>query len=63
VEYILGPVIQIWKDVGPMCFWSHVQASSGKVYYTKVAARLPNSKVVQVLTPTRIPLTYPRATL
>jgi len=54
-DHIFVPVIQIWKDVGPRCFWSHVQSFSGKVYYTKVVLRLPNSKVVQVLTPTRIP--------
>ena len=25
-----GPAIQIWKDLGPMCFWSHGQSFSGK---------------------------------
>jgi hypothetical protein len=49
--------------VGPVCFWSHGQALSGKVYYTKVVARLLNSKLVQVLTPTHIPLPLPKATL
>jgi len=62
-DHIFGPIIWIWKDVGPMCFWSHGQALSGKVYYTKVVARLPNSKVVQVLTPKHIPLPLLRATL
>ena len=48
---------------GPMCFWNHGQALSDKVYYTKVVACLPNSKVVQVLTPTHIPLPLLRATV
>jgi hypothetical protein len=32
VDHIFGPVIWIWKDLGPMCFWSHGQSFSGKVY-------------------------------
>jgi hypothetical protein len=31
-DHIFGPEIQIWKDLGPMCFWSHGQSFSGKVY-------------------------------
>jgi len=31
-DHIFGPVIWIWKDLGPMCFWSHGQSFSGKVY-------------------------------
>jgi hypothetical protein len=31
-DHIFGPVIRIWKDLGPMCFWSHGQSFSGKVY-------------------------------
>jgi hypothetical protein len=33
-----------------MCFWSHGQSFSGKVYYTKVVAHHPNSQLGQVLT-------------
>ena len=43
-----------------MCFWSHGQSFSGKVYKTKVIMHLPNSKVGQVLTHTPIPLPLPR---
>jgi hypothetical protein len=60
MDHILGPVIRIWKDLGPMCFWSHGQSFSGKVYQTKVRVHLPNSKVGQVLNPTVIPLPLPR---
>jgi hypothetical protein len=38
-----------------MCFWSHGQSFSGKVYKTKVRVHLPNSKVGQVLTPYSYP--------
>jgi hypothetical protein len=43
-----------------MCFWSHSQTFSGKVYNSKVRVHLPNSKVGQVLTPTPIALFLPR---
>jgi hypothetical protein len=43
-----------------MCFWSHGQSFSGKVYETKVIVHLPNSKVGQVLTHKPIPLPLPR---
>ncbi len=59
-DHIFGPIICIWKDLVPMCFWSHGQSLSGKVYETKVIAYLPNSKVGQVLTHTPIPLPLPR---
>jgi hypothetical protein len=42
-DHIFGMLILIWKDLGPMCFWSHGQSFSGKVYYTNVVACLPNS--------------------
>ncbi len=29
-DLIFGAVIQIWMDLGPMCFWSHGQSFSGK---------------------------------
>ncbi len=32
VDHIFGPIIQIWKDLGPMCFWGHGESFSGKVY-------------------------------
>jgi hypothetical protein len=56
VKHIFWPVIWIQRDLGPMCFWSHGQSFSGKVYNTKVVVHLPNSNVGQVLTPTPIPL-------
>ncbi len=59
-DHIFGTLIQIWKDLGPMCFCSHGQLFSGKAYKTKVAVNLPNSKVGQVLTPTSVPLPLPR---
>jgi hypothetical protein len=31
-DHVFGPVIWIWKDLGPMCFWSHSQSFSGKDY-------------------------------
>jgi hypothetical protein len=31
-DHIFGPIIWIWKDLGTMCFWSHGQPFSGKVY-------------------------------
>ncbi len=31
-DHVFGPVIWIWKDLGPMCFRSHGQSFSGKVY-------------------------------
>ena len=37
-DHIFGTLIWIWKDLGPMCFWSHGHSFSGKVYYTKVVA-------------------------
>jgi hypothetical protein len=43
-----------------MCFWSHGQSFSGKVYETKVIVHLPNSKVGQVFITTPIPLFVPR---
>ncbi len=55
-DHTFGPVIRIWKDLGPMCFWSHGQSFSGKVYETKVTVHLPNSKEGQALTHTPIPL-------
>ncbi len=55
-DHIFGPVIGIWEDLGPMCFWSHGLSLAGKVYQTKVRVHLPNSKVRQVLTHTPIPL-------
>ncbi len=59
-DHIFGPVIWIWKYLGPMSFWSHGQSFSGKFYETKVVVHLPNSKVGQVLTHTPIPLPLPR---
>jgi hypothetical protein len=42
-DHIFGPVIRIWKDLGPMCFWSRGQSFSGKFYYTKVVTHLLSS--------------------
>jgi hypothetical protein len=51
-NHIFVPVIQIWKDLGPLCFWSHGQSFPGKVSKMKVVEDLPNRKVGQVLPPT-----------
>jgi len=59
-DHIFVPIIWIWKDLGPMCFWSHGKPSPGKVSKMKVVEHLPNRKVGQVLTPTPIPLALPR---
>ncbi len=59
-DHIFGPVIRIWKNLGPMCFWCHGQSFSGKVYETKVIVHFSNRKVGQVLTHTPISLTLPR---
>ena len=40
-DLIFGTLIRIWKDLGHMCFWSHGQSFSGKVYYTRVVAHHP----------------------
>ncbi len=53
-------IIRIKKDLGAICFWSHGQSFSSKVYITKVRVHLQNSKVGQVLTPTLINLFLPR---
>jgi hypothetical protein len=49
-DHIFGTLIRIWKDLGHMCFWSHAQSFSGKVYYTRVVAHHPNSQLGQVWT-------------
>ncbi len=36
VDHIFGPVIQIWKDLGTMSFWSCDQSFSGRVFFKKV---------------------------
>ena len=46
-DHIFGPVIWIWKDLDPMCFWSHGQSFSGKFYYTKGVVLLPSSQLGQ----------------
>jgi hypothetical protein len=47
---IFGPNIWIWKDLGPMYFWSCDPSFSDKVYKTKVVVHLPNSQLFQGLT-------------
>jgi hypothetical protein len=43
VNHIFGSIIWIWKDLGPMYFWSSSQSFSGGIYITKLAVHLPNS--------------------
>jgi hypothetical protein len=47
-DYSFGPIIWIWKDLGPMCFWSHSQSFSGKISKMKLLQHLPNKKMGQV---------------
>jgi hypothetical protein len=49
-DHIFGSLIWIWKDLGPMYFWSHGQSFSGRVYKTKFVVYLPNSQFGQFLT-------------
>ncbi len=48
---MIRPIICIWKDLGPMHFWSHSQSFSHKNYKTKVSAHLLNSQLVQAWHP------------
>ncbi len=47
-DNIFVPVIQIWKDLGPMCFWSHCKSFPGKFSKMKLLENLPNRKMGQV---------------
>jgi len=49
-DHIFGPIIWIWKGLGPRCFWSHGLSFSCKVYKIEVAAHLPSSQLGQVYT-------------
>ena len=40
--YLIGPQIQIWKDLALVCFWSHGNSLSRGVYSTKVVKYVPN---------------------
>jgi hypothetical protein len=42
------PIIQIWKDLGPMGFWSHGKSFPGKFSKMKLIEHLPNRKMGQV---------------
>jgi hypothetical protein len=59
-NHICGSIIWIWKDPGSMCFWSHGQSFSNRVYKTKVVVHLTSSQLGQVWTPTPIPFPLPR---
>ena len=42
VGHLIGPQIQIWKDLALVCFWSHGNSLSRGVYNTKVVKYVPN---------------------
>ena len=42
VGHLRGPQIRIWKDLGPVCFWSCGPSFSWRVYNTKVVVHVPN---------------------
>jgi hypothetical protein len=46
-DHIIVPIIWIWKDLSPMCFWSHGQSFPGKVSKMKVVEHLPIEKWVR----------------
>jgi len=48
--HIFGSVIQVWKALGPMFFWSFGQRILGKVYKTKVVVHFSNYQLGQALT-------------
>ena len=43
VGHLFGPQFQIWKDLGPVCFWSHGASLPSGVYKIKVVVHVPNS--------------------
>ena len=43
VGHLIGPQIWIWKDLGPVSFWSHGHSLSRGVYKIKVVVNGPNS--------------------
>ncbi len=47
-DHIFVPIIQIWKDLGPMGFWSHGKSFPGKFSKMKLIEHLPNRKMGQV---------------
>ena len=46
-----GPQILIWKDMGPVCFWSRGHSYGRGVYEIKVVGDLPNNYLVRLDTP------------
>ena len=49
--YLFGPRIWIWKDLGPMSFWSHGHSLWRGAHKIKVALYVPNSYLVGLDTP------------
>ena len=43
IGHLIGPQIQIWKDLGLVCFWSLSALLSRRVYKTKVVVNVANS--------------------
>ena len=41
VGHLFGPQIWIWKDLGPVCFWSRGPSLSSRVYKIKVVVYVP----------------------
>ena len=46
--HLFGPQIWIWKDLGPMSFWSHGHSYCMGVYNTKVVGDHPKSYLVRL---------------
>jgi hypothetical protein len=46
---MFGLVIRIWKDLGPIYFWSHGQSTSLKVNKAKVVGHYSNIQLGKVI--------------
>ena len=42
VGHFIGPQIRIWKDLGPVSFWSHGASFPRRVYKIKAVVHIPN---------------------
>ena len=42
VGHLIGPQIWVWKNLGPVCFWSH-GTFPRRLYEIKVVVNVPNS--------------------
>ena len=46
--YLFGSQILIWKDLGPLSFWSHGHSLWRRVHKIRVALNVPNSYLVRL---------------